>query len=123
MNLNHVPWSPSMVKVDKLVGISTAAIIATLLFMLLLISQQPSAGSLFSNDHATSGFMLESVFSPSEAEPRDTATPDAEQTDFIKPSARQLPGALSHQPVFELILTISDSQSPFANIRAPPSLS
>lgn len=112
-----------MARVDRLVGISTAAIIAAMLFMLLLISQQPSAASSFSGDHAASGFTLESVYSAPEAESRDPATPDFEHADVIKPSAQQLPGALSHQPVFELILTASDTQSPFANIRAPPSLS
>lgn len=111
-----------MVRVDKLAGITTAAIIATLLFMLLLVSQ-PSAANLLSTDHTASGFTLESMYAVPEAEPSEAANPDIDHPDVIKSSVYQLPGALSRQAVAELILMGSGTQSLFANIRAPPHLS
>lgn len=112
-----------MVRVDKQAGITTAAIIATLLFMLLLIGQPSAATTLLSSDHSASGFTLESAYAVPKAEPAETATPDFEHPDFIKSSVYQLPGALSRQAVTELTLTDSGTHSLSANIRAPPSLS
>ena len=112
-----------MVKVDKIAGGTTAAVFVALLLALLFVNQ-PSAASFQIDDNVAKSFTLESAYATDEVRGSEHGSPDYDDhPDFLKSAVYQLPESQSQSTMFKLILTISDVDAFFSNIRAPPVLS
>lgn len=111
-----------MVRIGTTAKMTTATVFVALLLALLFVSQ-PSVASLQIDDHAVNGFTLESAYVSDEISDSEANTPDYEHPDFLKSAAFKLPESNAQWAAFRLVLTISNVDSVFGNIRAPPVLS